>query len=298
MKILITGYTGYLGSSFLNIIKKNYPNNKIYCISSKNVKKKYKFINYKKIDLNNFFDVEQYICEIKPEILFHFAWKISNLNYKNSLDNFISLKFSKNLYFLFCKYGGKRAYLIGTEQEYDIVNDKLYEIKIKKNNHNYYSLSKYYFYNYVEKISTKFNSQFTWFRVFFSYGSLKENQFRLIPSLINSFFHNKQYILENPNKKIHILHIEDVVRAIYLIFSKNITGIVNIASKKKVKIIDIQKFIFGQIDRIGYFKGKSDKPKIELKKLNSIEFVENFNIDLNLKKLKNIYKKKLYKKNI
>lgn len=163
--------------------------------------------------------------------------------------------------------------------------------KESKKKHNYYSLSKYYLYNYINKTSKNFNSQFTWFRVFPSYGSILESPKRLIPSLLISAIKDKKILIKNPHKKINLLHVKDVARAMHLVFIKNITGIVNIASKK-IKILDIKKFIYGVTNKIKY-SNALDLPKIELKNLNKISFREKIEINQILIKLKNIYKKSL-----
>ena len=113
MKILITGFSGYLGNSFLEVLKKKIgKNDQVFCISSKVIKKKNKLFKYKTLNLNNYKKTNQFIMDFRPDILFHFAWYVEHKDYLCSQKNFSSLNFSNNLYEIFCKLGGKKAFFL------------------------------------------------------------------------------------------------------------------------------------------------------------------------------------------
>jgi GDP-4-dehydro-6-deoxy-D-mannose reductase len=84
-KCFITGVTGS-GGSFLaeHILKKKI---KVYgtyrSFGYFNILKKNKFINLKKIDLNNYHLLKKYLLKIKPDVIFHFA---SNADVRKSFD--------------------------------------------------------------------------------------------------------------------------------------------------------------------------------------------------------------------
>ncbi len=79
MRILITGSAGYIGSHFLKLIKKHYPNADVLNIdiarneSIKNIV----FGKLKQVDLRDKSAVESVISSFKPEIIVHFAAYIS-----------------------------------------------------------------------------------------------------------------------------------------------------------------------------------------------------------------------------
>ena len=291
MKILITGFSGYLGNSFLEVLKKKIgKNDQVFCISSKVIKKKNKLFKYKTLNLNNYKKTNQFIMDFRPDILFHFAWYVEHKDYLCSQKNFSSLNFSNNLYEIFCKLGGKKAFFFGTNLEFDPYSRTYSEREVTRKNHCNYSLSKFKFYKSVLKISQKYKSEFAWIRVFFSYGSKKENRLRLVPQLIEHYFSKKDYTIRHPEKIVNIMHVKDMARAIYLIYSKNIVGIVNLASYNSVKISQIKDLVYEKISRVFYVKSSKNTSRIELNKLKKINFREKITLSRGIKEMKENYK--------
>ena len=68
------------------------------------------------------------VKKIKPNYLIHLAWEADPKKFHQSKTNFKWLHSSLNLYYNFCKYGGRRALLIGSCAEYNF-NEKF----LKKN---------------------------------------------------------------------------------------------------------------------------------------------------------------------
>jgi nucleoside-diphosphate-sugar epimerase len=283
-KILITGSTGFIGKSLINFfLSKKY---KVFALTRKNLKNPK--INYIKSNLFNHLQIEQIIKKIEPNYLIHLAWEANPKKFLNSKDNFKWLHSSLNLYYNFCKYGGKRALLVGSCAEYDFNKKILKENFIKKINHTRYSICKETFLYQAEKISKKFNSQFIWCRLFWIYGK-NQQRGKLITDLIYSARNNKMIKIKNPGFMVNLLNVYDVSMAIFKVFESKITGIVNIADSKNLKVIEIVKKcnnIFKnyklnyQLNKIQYFKPYS----VEIKKLNQIKFNKYYSLEKGLKK--------------
>ena len=88
---------------------------------------------------------------------------------------------------------------------------------------------------------------------------------------------------------VNLLNVYDVSMAIFKVFESKITGIVNIADRKNLKVIEIVKKcnnIFKnyklnyQLNKIQYFKPYS----VEIKKLNQIKFNKYYSLEKGLKK--------------
>ena len=229
--------------------------------------------------------------DFRPDILFHFAWYVEHKDYLYSQKNFSSLNFSNNLYDTFCRLGGKKAFFFGSNLEFDPQTSVCSEKEVSRKNHSNYSLSKFKFYKSVLNISKKYKSEFAWIRVFFSYGSKKENRLRLVPQLIEHYFSKKDYTIRNPDKIINIMHVKDIARAIYLIYRKNIVGIVNLASYNSVKISQIKDLVYGKISRVFYVKPNKNTLSIELNKLKKINFREKMTLSRGINEMKKNFKK-------
>ena len=87
---------------------------------------------------------------------------------------------------------------------------------------------------------------------------------------------------------MNLLNVHDVSVAIFKVFESKITGIVNIADKKNIKVIDIVnkcKNIFKnyklnyKLNKIEYFKPYS----VEINKLNLIKYNKYYSLEKGLK---------------
>jgi len=284
-KILITGSTGFIGKSLTNFfLFKKY---KIFALTRKNIIDQN--INFIKSNLFNHLQIEKIIEKIKPDYLIHLAWEANPKKFHQSKTNYKWLHSSLNLYYNFCKYGGHRALLIGSCAEYNFDKKVLKENFEIKKNHTRYSLCKETFLNHAYKISKKFNTQLIWTRLFWIYGR-NQQRGRLIPDLIYSAKNKKKMRIKNPGFIVNLLNVHDVSVAIFKVFESKITGIVNIADKKNIKVIDIVnkcKNIFKnyklnyKLNKIQYFKPYS----VEIKKLNLIKYNKYYSLEKGLKEI-------------
>ena len=189
-KILITGSTGFVGSSLINFfLSKKY---KIFALTRK--KKKNLKIKYIQADIFDHKKINKIFRQIKPNYLIHLAWVANPNKYQNSITNFKWLHSSLNLYLNFCKNGGTRALVTGSCAEYDFNKYFLKEGLVKKKNYTRYSLCKETFLHHSSKISEIFNTQLVWARLFWIYGK-NQKKGRLIPDLSLNAAKNKKKIL-------------------------------------------------------------------------------------------------------
>jgi len=283
-KILITGSTGFIGNSLVNFfLSKKYD---VFAISRKNISNsKIQFI---KVNIFDHKKINKIIKKIKPDYLIHLAWEADPKKYLNSKNNFQWLHSSLNLYLNFCKHGGKRALITGSCAEYDFNKFFLKEDFIKKKNYTRYSLCKETFLNHAFKISKIYNTQLLWARLFWIYG-LNQKKGRLIPDLIKSAKNKKKIYLKNPNFFINLLNVHDVSVALFKAFKSQLNGIINIADKKNIKVIDIANKcnqIFNNVNFKYVLKNKQNsKPYlVEIRKLNLLNFKKFYTLEKGLKK--------------
>ena len=283
-KILITGSTGFIGSSLMKLfLLKKYD---VFALTRKNNKSSK--IKYIKADIFDHKKINNMLKKIKPDYLIHLAWEANPKKYQNSNNNFKWLHGSLNLYQNFCKYGGSRALITGSCAEYDFNKYFLNENFLKKKNYTRYSLCKETFLHHASKISKNFNTKFVWARLFWIYGE-NQKKGRLIPDLINAAKNKKKIFIKNPSFFINLLNVHDVSVALFKTFESTTTGIINIADKKNIKVIDVANqcnkiFINANINYNNQIKKYSKPFSAEIKKLNLLKFKKFYTLDEGLKK--------------
>jgi nucleoside-diphosphate-sugar epimerase len=278
-KLLLTGSTGFVGSALLPRLVRSF---KVYAIVRKNPKKKIKKVIYIKINL---FDQKKVFSLLKKEKfknLIHLAWEARPKIFWNSKNNVNFFHASTNLYYNFCKFGGKFAILAGSSAECKLTNKIVVEkeaaqiFKFSK-----YSISKYLFMRNVKKISNIFKSDFAWARLFWIYGKNQPNG-KLISEMARHIKKRKNFVIQNKYDSINLMNIEDVASSLFMLFRFRIKGIVNVASKNNFKIFEIismiknndirNKIVLKDNNKLYLFK------KIIINKLKSVGFKEKFNI--------------------
>lgn len=285
-KILITGANGFIGKNLVKLLK----NKNIICVSSR----KLKYRNSTKFIQLNLFDnkkVNEIIKKEKPKVLFHLAWETEPKRYINKKSNLKWYHSSMNLYHQFCKNGGEKAIIVGSGIELNFKNNKLSEKSaniLKHNNLNYYNLTKILFHINSQKISNQFRSKLIWARVFFLYGP-GEDKSRLVPSLINSIKLNKKFKINDPYKKLNILHVYDVAKILYRLLSFTKNSIVHVADNKNYSIISIVKKIKKITNNVHNskitFSNKKkniSNYKVEIKNLKKINYNYHFDLESGL----------------
>jgi dTDP-6-deoxy-L-talose 4-dehydrogenase (NAD+) len=285
-KLLLTGSSGFVGSALLPRLVKSY---KVYAIVRKNPKKKIKKVIYIKINL---FDKKKLFSFLKKEKfknLIHLAWEARPKIFWNLKNNINFFHASTNLYYNFCKFGGKFAILIGSSAECNLRSKIIEETEtIRKFTFSRYSISKYLFFLNAKKISNIFNSRMIWARLFWIYGD-KQPKGKLFSDLKQHLQKKKIFIIKNKYDSINMMHIKDVAGALFKLINFSIEGIVNIASKNNYKIFQL----------ISMIKNKNLRKKIILKnekknfffkkiitnKLKKICFTERLNIQSEIERI-------------
>jgi nucleoside-diphosphate-sugar epimerase len=276
-KLLLTGSTGFVGSALLPRLARRF---KVYVIVRSDPKKKLKKVVYVKINLLNKKKIFFLLKKEKFKYLIHLAWEARPKIFWNSKNNINFFHLSTNLYYNFCKFGGKFAILAGSSAETNLSN-KIVEEKETKQKFTFskYSISKYLFFRNAKKISNIFKSRMLWARLFWIYGD-KQPKGKLFSDLTRHVQKKKKFIIKNKYDSINMMHVEDVAEALYKLIIYRIEGVANIASKKNYKIFQL----------ISMIRNKKLKKKIVLK---------NFNNNYNFKKiitnkLKNIFFKERF----
>jgi nucleoside-diphosphate-sugar epimerase len=245
MNILITGGNGFLGSS---IVKKLVNENHNVLVVSKNnnnlksVENKYRFISSYIDELETHInDIESFL----PDVILLFGWNGANSYkdihhidqyYKNIPDH---IKFIE----LINKFKFKPKIIgVGSFAEYGNYPIPITEEFFERPN-SLYGLSKFTFKQYSEMFCKQNDINWSWIRPCFIYGP-NDVKTRLIPNVIQKCLKNENIELDECNKVIDYLYIDDFVNMVYKIIDLNACGVYNICSGNQYHLRNIIDLIF------------------------------------------------------
>ena len=282
MRIVITGPNGFIAS---NIISKLNKKNEILLLSNKKPKylflKKFKII---KFDLN-----KNIFPKLKCDVLIHTAAITPQKKYTSiqfNKINFVSLKsIISNIKIK------KKIIFFSTS---DIYKNQKKSLKLRENveinikNLNPYAKSKYKCENYLKKLDKE---KFPFEKIILRLpGIVGENNHKnFISNITNDILLNKELsFFGGENYFNNIFHIHSLVRFVKKLIntksSKNFE-IINLGSKKPMKIKNIILFLGGKIETTKFKTLKKNMFTINVDKLNKY-FKNNLNTKEVLKKYK------------
>lgn len=285
MKLLVAGGTGFIGYHLAKKALKRGWN--VTSISSKKPKKKrfLKKVKYIKCDLNN----KKKLKKILNSNFDHVVNLAGYVDHSNKNKTFKSHYIGcKNLANELTKKSISSFIQMGTSLEYGKKNSPHLEITECKPI-SVYAKSKYSASKYLLKLYKSQKFPVVIFRLYQSYGPKQDNN-RLIPITINSCLKNKKFACSNGDQKRDFLHIDDLIRAIFLAMSKRDSKghIFNIGCGKPIKvrsvIQNIQKFIGSGKPDFGAIKLRSEESKLTYPCITKAKKILNWFPKIDIKK--------------
>lgn len=252
-KILITGSSGFVGNLFLkSALKNGY--HVIDILRNKNTKNK--DLNqlrkaypksYKSIFYSSFQDIEKKLKNKKINYFIHFATLYKNTHINKEIPNFINTNITFPSIILDLIIGKvEKVINFGTMMQH--ADGKNYISK------NFYASSKTALEIILNYLVSK-NKKVKFYNLKF-YESFSENDKRkkLIPTLYRNYKIGKTTKVLSKKIELNILHINDIINAVYIIIKKNIVSdnyclkypkniriqklisSINLKSKKQIKV--------------------------------------------------------------
>ena len=245
MNVLITGGNGFLG---FNLVKKLLSEGHKLFVFSKDtsnlnsIMDQIQFVYGHTKDLVFFKDN---IILFSPDIIIHCGWSGGNsyieLNdLKQVYDNIEpGIEFLK----LLSQLPKKPKFIgFGSILEYGEYSTPANELQ-KENPIDLYGLSKLTFKNYSKMICDLWEIDWVWIRPSYIYGPY-DIKTRLVPSLIDRFLEGKDVTLDECNKKIDYLYIDDFITLVYKLITSPYTGVYNICSGKTYNLKEMIDIIY------------------------------------------------------
>jgi len=240
MNILITGGNGFLGS---NLVRRFlFENHSVYVVSNNtnNITDVLDRVKYSKGHTKDLPDLKDEIREFSPDAVLHLGWSGGNRHIDvNDLKQFQE-NIEPGIHFL--KILGDlpippNFYGFGSFSEYGNYNRKISETD-QEDPINLYGLSKYTFKNYSKLICSMYDMDWSWIRPCYTYGPYDVDT-RLIPLLIKKFSNHEHVILDDCEKRLDYLYVDDFVNYVYTLVVKKKVGTFNVCSGKEYSLKDV-----------------------------------------------------------
>jgi len=242
-KILITGSSGFIGYIFLNdalskgylitdILREKNKKNKKLILLKKLYPKTYKSIFFSKKG-----NIEKKLKNKKFDLVINFATLYKNLHSNSDIPNFIDSNITFPSLILDSTYSNIKKFInFGTMMQH--LDGKNHTPK------NFYASTKSSFEMILNYFSLK-NKKLKFYNLKL-YESFFEKDYRkkLIPTLYRNFKKNRITNINSKKLELNIIHLNDILNAIYLIINNDIkSGTYCLKNKKNVKIRDLIKSI-------------------------------------------------------
>ena len=266
-KILITGSTGFIGSSVIDLLLKKKDIYIYDILRNKNKKKKKikelkKNKNYFPIFYKEFNELDKKLKKLKIDTVVNCATYYTSQNSIKNIENLVKtniifcsiiLEILKNKITKFINFGSMMEYSKG-----NYFSPK-----------NFYAITKYFFQKIEKFYKSKYkNIKFYDLKLYETYGD-KDLRNKFIPTLIKNYKKNKQIKIVSKNLKMNFVYIESLMEIIdMIIFNKIKEGEYCVKNNKFIKIQQL-------IDSLNIKLRK----KIKIKYLSSqINFIINNNL--------------------
>jgi len=265
-KILITGSTGFIGSSILYFLKKK--NFQIYAILKNNKKRNIKsYKNYHLILYKDLSELEEKLKDHKFDVLINCATIYSKEDDAKTLLNMIEANIS--FFSIILKHTIKDIDLIinfGSMMEHLRNKNKSYM--------NFYSITKSTMENIINFFIYKKKTKFFNIKLFETFGENDQRK-KIIPTIIKNYNLNKTTKIYPANLKLNFVNISSVIRIIENILLKKNLNAGNYCLRN-LKFVSIKSLIFSLNKKLSKkikIRFLGNKRKLNYK--NKHEYIKN-----------------------
>lgn len=239
MKVLLTGASGFLGRSVLELLTRQGIDT---VVAGRGNPQGVSASNFLQVDLLGSVDFDELAKSSGATHLLHLAWYAEHGAYWTSPLNLRWVDATVRLTEAFCLAGGKQVVLAGTCAEYDWSYGYCTETNTPVNPATLYGTAKDVTRRLVTAVCAEHQVPCAWGRVFLPYGP-GEDRRRLIPALIDVFDGKRVPFGVNATAFRDFLHVEDVAAGFLALLQGETVGAFNICSGQPVEIAEVVKLL-------------------------------------------------------
>ena len=234
MRVVLTAANGFIGRHCLvPLLERGY---EVCAVSSR--PQVARDVDWRQVDLLNVSDVSTLMAAVRPTHLLHMAWVTTPGHYWTSPENLKWVAGSLHLLHEFRKNGGTRVVMAGSCAEYDWISGLCSEASTPLAPATLYGSCKHALQLVLEAFARETALSSAWGRIFFTYGP-HEHRARLVPSIITPLLTGQPVECSDGLQARDFLFVQDVADAFVALLATNVSGAVNIASGRTVRIRDI-----------------------------------------------------------
>ena len=218
---------------------------------------------HRELDLLDVDAAAQFVANLRPTHLLHFAWYAEPGAFWESSENARWLDASTRLLEAFAASGGTRAVVAGTCAEYDWSGEGvLSERSTPLVPRTTYGAAK----NALHAAAEQMSLSLAWGRIFFLYGP-HEDERRLVASVTRSLIAGLPARVTHGRQVRDFLHVADAGDAFAALLDADVEGAVNVGSGEGVAIADVVQRIAALVGRpdlveLGALEASPDDPPL------------------------------------
>ena len=239
MKVLLTGASGFVGRSVLDLLKREGIET---VVVGRRLPQGVSASNFVEADLLGSVDFDVLVKSSGATHLLHLAWYAEHGKYWKSPLNLRWVDATVRLAEAFCRAGGQKVVMAGTCAEYDWTYGYCNEYTTPLNPATLYGITKDATRRMVTAICAEHKIPFAWGRIFLPYGQFEDRR-RLVPALIDVFEGKREPFGVNASAYRDFLNVADVANGFRHLLKEAAFGWFNICSAQPIKISDVVELI-------------------------------------------------------